>query len=135
MLTDLLSKKFARKKLKLNEKVEIIKNRLYLFHIKNTGVAFNFLSGRKRLILSLNAGIILYMLLLIRRFKAPWAKLSFSLALGGALGNMIDRIKNGSVTDFIYFKFKKAPVFNISDFFVIIGGLASAVVLLINMEQ
>ena len=53
-------------------------------------------------------------------------KLGISTALGGALGNLIDRMKNGCVTDFIYIKSKKIknmPIFNIADVGIFLGSI------------
>ena len=49
--------------------------------------------------------------------------MAFSFALGGALGNFIDRIKNKNITDFIYVKYKKAPIFNLADIFLVISPI------------
>lgn len=50
-------------------------------------------------------------------------KVGYSFFIGGGISNTIDRIKDGYVTDFIYFKIKKFPVFNIADFFIFGGFL------------
>ena len=46
------------------------------------------------------------------------------MAFAGAFANFIDRIKNGSVTDFIFIKFKNAPVFNVADVFIVLGCIS-----------
>ncbi|GAA0178652.1 hypothetical protein SH2C18_16670 [Clostridium sediminicola] len=48
-------------------------------------------------------------------------KVGYSFFIGGGIANTIDRIKDGYVTDFIYFNIKRFPVFNIADFFIF-GG-------------
>ena len=58
--------------------------------------------------------------------KAPFLfGFSLSLIIGGAIGNMIDRLfaPNGGVTDFIEFGFMEFPIFNVADIFVCIGAV------------
>lgn len=50
-------------------------------------------------------------------------RVGYSFFIGGGIANTIDRIKDGYVTDFIYFNIKKFPVFNIADFFIFGGFL------------
>ena len=50
-------------------------------------------------------------------------KLAFSFILAGALGNFIDRVKNKCVTDFIFIKYKKLPIFNLADIFLFISPI------------
>ena len=82
--------------------------------IQNTGAGFGILQGKTLLlgIFSLIViGIILYSYNKIPKDK--WMQYAFALFLGGAIGNMIDRLLIGYVTDFIYFNFW--PAFNIAD--------------------
>ena len=82
--------------------------------IQNTGAGFGILQGKTFWlgILSLIViGIIIYSYKKIPKDK--WMQYSFALFLGGAIGNMIDRLLIGYVTDFINFKFW--PAFNIAD--------------------
>ncbi|MGH2929984.1 MAG: signal peptidase II, partial [Solirubrobacteraceae bacterium] len=84
-----------------------------LVHVRNTGVAFGFFSGGGALVLALTlaalAALVIYFLI---RPGRPWLWLPTGLLVGGALGNLIDRLVSGSVTDFI--KFPLWPAFNVS---------------------
>jgi signal peptidase II len=99
-----------------------------LVHVRNSGVAFGFLSGGGALVLTLTlaalAALLIYFLL---RPTKPWLWLPVGLLVGGALGNLIDRVINGSVTDFIKLPFW--PAFNISDMAITFGVLALLYVL------
>ena len=55
--------------------------------------------------------------------QAHWRKTGSALLLGGGIGNLVDRIKNKNVTDFIYVDFKKAPIFNVADIAALFGGI------------
>jgi signal peptidase II len=99
-----------------------------LVHVRNTGVAFNFLSGGGALVLALTlvalAALLIYFVL---RPTRPWLWLPVGLLVGGALGNLIDRLLNGSVTDFI--KLPLWPAFNVADMAITFGVLALLYVL------
>lgn len=99
-----------------------------LVHVRNSGVAFGFLSGGGALVLALTlaalAALLIYFAL---RPTKPWLWLPVGLLVGGALGNLIDRLANGSVTDFIKLPFW--PAFNISDMAITFGVLALLYVL------
>ena len=122
---DLISKNIIDKNISLNTKKEIIKNKLYLYNLKNKGIAMGFMKNKKNLIIKIN---ILFLVIVILNFikifrkSSNLLKLAFSFIIGGALGNIIDRIKNNSVTDFIYIKIKKFPVFNIADLFILLSA-------------
>jgi signal peptidase II len=95
---------------------------LKLVHVQNTGVAFSLFSSGGTLVLV----ITLVALGLLLTFFAlhpdrPWLWLPTGLLLGGAVGNLIDRIANGSVTDFI--KLPHWPAFNCADMAITFGVL------------
>ncbi len=99
-----------------------------LVHIQNSGVAFGFFSGGGALVLVLTlaalAALVVYFLL---RPTRPGLWVPTGLLVGGAIGNLIDRLSTGSVTDFI--KFPLWPAFNVSDMAITFGVLALLYVL------
>jgi signal peptidase II len=94
-----------------------------LVHVRNTGVAFGFFSGGGALVLTLTllalAVLVLYLAL---RPERPWLWLPTGMLVGGAVGNLIDRISTGSVVDFI--KLPHWPAFNVADMSITFGVLA-----------
>ncbi len=92
-------------------------------HVRNTGVAFGLFSGGGASVLAVTLvalGLLLgYFLLRPRR---PWLWLPTGMLMGGALGNLIDRVANGSVIDFI--KLPDWPAFNVADMSITFGVLA-----------
>jgi signal peptidase II len=94
-----------------------------LVHVRNTGVAFGFFSGGGGLVLTLTlvalAALTAYLAL---RPDRPWLWLPTGMLVGGAVGNLIDRISSGSVTDFI--KLPHWPAFNVADMSITFGVLA-----------
>jgi signal peptidase II len=99
-----------------------------LVHVRNSGVAFGFFSGGGALVLVLTlvalAALVTFFILRPRR---PLLWLPTGLVVGGAVGNLIDRVSSGSVTDFI--KLPLWPAFNLADSAITIGVLALLYVL------
>jgi signal peptidase II len=101
---------------------------LHLVHVQNNGVAFGFLSGGGALVVIVTAAVALALLVFfLRAPDRPWLWLSTGLLAGGALGNLLDRLLNGSVTDFI--KLPHWPAFNVSDIAITIGVISLVLVL------
>ena len=92
-------------------------------HVRNTGVAFGVLSGGGALVLVFTL-IALAVLIgyFARRPERPWLWVPTGMLVGGALGNLIDRIVSGSVIDFI--KLPDWPAFNVADMSITFGVLA-----------
>jgi signal peptidase II len=94
-----------------------------LVHVRNKGVAFGFFSGGGTVVLVFTlvalATLLAYFLL---RPKRPWLWVPTGLLIGGAFGNLIDRLANGAVTDFI--KLPLWPAFNVADMAITFGVLS-----------
>jgi signal peptidase II len=96
---------------------------IQLVHVRNTGVAFGVLSGGGALVLVVTlAALALLLAYFASRPERPWLWLPTGLLVGGALGNLIDRIGSGAVTDFI--KLPLWPAFNVADMAITFGILA-----------
>ena len=98
--------------------------------IHNNGAAFGFLSRRPELALWLFTGVALLMsvvlsIYLYRLSNQHWKACAFALILGGAIGNMIDRLMHGYVIDFldVYYQNWHFPVFNLADCAISIGAI------------
>jgi signal peptidase II len=94
-----------------------------LVHVRNTGVAFGAFSGGGLVVVALVAGalaaLLFYFVTHVER-RLVW--LPTGLLLGGSLGNIIDRVRDGAVTDFI--KLPHWPAFNVADIAITLGVLA-----------
>ena len=131
---DFGTKKWAEENLPLNRNKEIVKNRLYFRHIKNSGIAYNRFSGKRNGILLFTGSLLAYYSMAFfqalagkkeRKYAMPLA-----LVLGGGFGNFVERVRKGKVTDFIFIPVegKNAPIFNLADVAVWIGGIWLAIV-------
>ncbi|MFC1708583.1 signal peptidase II [Candidatus Omnitrophota bacterium] len=129
---DQLSKILLSRVLTLNESIPVIRNFFHLTLIHNTGIAFGALKGNSRIILVvtiIGLGLIIYSLKKdILATKHPSnlktllvRKMAVGFIVGGALGNMIDRLRLGCVIDFLDFRIW--PVFNLADSFITIGAV------------
>ena len=121
VVLDQLTKYVALKYLSPYQSIPVIPNVFHLSLVKNTGIAFGFFGDRARL---LTAVVIVCLLgLLFLAFQMRRARLlervALGFILGGAAGNLIDRITAGHVVDF--FDFRIWPVFNVADSFITVG--------------
>lgn len=114
---DLQTKRWAEKNLDISR--YLFGKKIELIYIRNYGIAFNRLSGKKKLILTANLFLFSYLCYLLYTDINNY--LGYSLILAGGLGNFICRIQKGYVIDFVYFNIKGWPVFNIADFEVLLG--------------
>ncbi len=101
-----------------------------LVHFQNTGAAFSFLhdaSGWQNIFfVTLSILILFYLFYLYKKLKDVFpAWLSLLLIMAGAVGNLIDRIRIGHVTDFIYLHYNDFywPAFNVADSAICLGAL------------
>ena len=96
---------------------------IHLVHVRNKGVAFGFFSGGGTLVLVFTlCALALLVGYFARRPGKQLLWLPTGLLIGGAIGNLIDRIANGAVTDFI--KLPAWPAFNVADTAITFGVLS-----------
>lgn len=121
VLLDQFSKFYVHQSLSSGESIVLIKGILYITPVQNKGAAFGLLAGQQALFIIIT--LISIFLIAFYYFKAKEAYQIFNLALGlelgGAIGNLIDRLRLGGVTDFINFRIW--PVFNIADAAIVLG--------------
>ncbi len=99
-----------------------------LVNTRNRGVAFGFLPGSHVAVTVLIAVALLVLLVYFaRHLQTPWIWLPTGMLVGGALGNVIDRIRGGSVTDFVKLPLGWPP-FNLADASITLGILALVIV-------
>ena len=128
-LLDILSKHFIQNKIIYGEQVEIT-SFLSLVHFQNTGAAFSFLSDQggwqRYFLIAISLLAVLYIPWLINQYKKNiLIVIGLLLILGGAIGNLYDRISYGYVIDFIYLHFAEFywPAFNVADSAISLGVL------------
>ncbi|HEY4277909.1 MAG TPA: signal peptidase II [Conexibacter sp.] len=127
LIVDQVTKALVRDNLALGEKHELT-SFLSFEHVHNSGVAFGFLGGGGALVLVVTlAALALLVGYFARHPAAPLLWLPTGLLLGGAVGNLIDRVRQGYVTDFI--TFPHFPSFNAADTSITCGVVVLVLVL------
>ncbi|MFI5173236.1 MAG: signal peptidase II [Terriglobia bacterium] len=145
-LFDRWSKVRVVEHISLGESIPIIRNFIHLTHSQNPGIAFGLFGLNPSplqswILIGLSLVAIGVVATLARRYPAEKAglQISFALILGGAAGNLWDRIFSGQVTDFIdvFFHDHHWPVFNVADSAISVGvvGLAIALFLFDKHES
>lgn len=113
------------------DRISVIDGFFYLTHVRNPGAAFGlFAEAPAAIRLGLFIGITLVAIAMIFSFQrklAPgdrFSALSLGLILGGAAGNLVDRVFRGEVVDFLHFRLwggYQWPDFNLADAFIVVG--------------
>lgn len=93
-----------------------------LRYFLNDGMAFSMLAGKQTLLVLMTSAMLLCVLvLLVVRKMCLWERISWTLILGGGIGNLIDRVHNGVVVDYVNFLFVDFAVFNFADICITTG--------------
>ena len=103
---------------------------LEITHRANTGAAFSLLSGNPLLVTLLSAALLTALCIVMLRALCPTraSRIALAFVIGGGMGNLIDRLAFGEVTDDIRLLFIRFPVFNLADM-CITGGAAALILL------
>jgi signal peptidase II len=132
VLLDRFSKAWIRHHFQLGESRPIT-SWFYLTFVQNTGTAFGLFQGNNKALLILAfliLGALLYGARGLSERGGFWGALGVALVLGGAVGNVMDRIHYGQVIDFLDFRIW--PVFNIADSAITVGTISIMVGLLLR---
>ncbi len=117
---DQLSKFLISSNFNLGDSIRLLPY-LYLTYVQNVGAAFGLLANFRWLFIALGflaIGFVFYFRNLIRN-QSTFVRWGITLAMGGTIGNLIDRIRLGAVIDFIDTTI--FPIFNIADTAIVIG--------------
>jgi len=130
LASDQLTKVIVDSTIPLNHSIPIIENLFNLTYVRNTGAAFGILAGshaafRLPFLVMFSLLAIGFIVMMLRRLPDRETGLITALAfiLGGAVGNLIDRIAYGEVIDFLDFYWSRFhwPAFNLADSFITVG--------------
>jgi signal peptidase II len=130
IVTDQLSKLHIVQTMRLHESIPVIPNLFSLTYIRNPGAAFGLLAGSSNAFRMVFFGLtsifalVLLGTILYRMPERDWmGRLSVSAILGGAVGNLIDRLRFGEVIDFldVYVENYHWPAFNVADSAITVG--------------
>ncbi len=120
-LLDQVTKSVVARRIPMHGTVTCLGGLLRITHVRNAGAAFGVLQGRQTLFIAAAAAAAVIVILCYPRVSASnWpARLGLSLGLGGAVGNLVDRLRFGGVVDFL--EVGPWPVFNLADSAIVVG--------------
>lgn len=108
--------------------------------VENRGMVWGLLNGVKgamAVIAAITAVVIVILIFITFKYRKKMGALmaiSFAMVIGGAIGNLIDRIALGFVRDFICTEFIEFPVFNVADAFVTVGAILLGIMLIFTRK-
>jgi len=127
LAADQLTKALVVAALDVGDRVEVLGDLVVLWHVQNRGAAFSLFQDASILfyVVTLAAfGMIVYFHRTLAG-RGPWLQLVLGAVLGGTLGNLIDRLRLGYVTDFVSVGIGdlRWPTFNVADASIVVGIL------------
>jgi len=134
---DQITKYLVSVNLDLHSKIVIIKDFFSLYYTHNTGVAFSMLEGKTDIFIILSSiAIFIFIYLLIKEKKLIY-KICYLMWIGGALGNLIDRIRFQYVIDFLSFTFFgwNFAIFNIADCFITVACFIMMIAIFVESKH
>lgn len=141
ILIDQLTKVLAIEYLKNQPAINIIGDFLKLDYVENYGAAFGILQNKKLLFITITLGVIGFILYFIYKnysYLSNTIKIALALLIGGAIGNLLDRMRLGYVVDFISVRLGKSynfPVFNMADTFIVISTGIIILLIILGKEE
>ena len=134
---DQLVKFLVRSNIGLGESVPFLPHVLQFTYVQNTGAAFSLLEEHTWVLTLISAvvSVVLVVMLVKRVFRTRAANALLAVVLAGAVGNLIDRVAFGYVTDMFNFQFMRFAVFNVADVCVVCGGIAFCIYFLFFYDK
>jgi len=134
LVVDQLTKIYIDRTMQLYQSLPVIDGLFSITYLRNKGAAFSFLANATWrlpffIAISLVAAVVILSVFLRLRPDQRFAALSLSLIFSGAVGNLIDRVRQGEVIDFldVYWRTHHWPAFNVADSAICVGVFLLAI--------
>ena len=102
--------------------MDVLPGIVELRYCLNDGMAFSMLAGKQALLIGMTSVMLVVVAAMLFTRKMPvWERVAWTLILAGGIGNLIDRVLNGEVVDYINLLFMQFAVFNFADICVCVG--------------
>ena len=124
LVVDIISKRLVINYMFYDMSVNIIDGFFRITYARNMGIAFSILDGHVDFIVLMTIAVLVMIYKYIKsNVSSKCDKISYAFIIGGAVGNLIDRIFYGYVVDFLDFNIfgYNFPIFNLADTFIVIG--------------
>jgi signal peptidase II len=127
LVLDVLTKLLAVRELDGRDPIELLGGLLTLRLVRNPGAAFGMAQGLTVVLTAIAVGVVFFILRMARRLHSGWWAVALGLVLGGAVGNLVDRLfrapgpGRGHVVDFL--ELPRWPVFNLADSAIVVAGV------------
>lgn len=118
---DQLFKYLVRNFMDYGQSIPLINGFFQLTSHRNTGADWGIFSGQKIFLISIAIIVIVIGLIISRKVNDKQTRIAFGFFIGGAMGNVVDRLIYGEVTDMFEVTFINYPIFNTADVFIISG--------------
>ncbi len=137
VIIDQIVKYLVRANIPLYGRVTLLPGVMDLTYVQNTGAAFSYFSSHTWALAIISAAVSVVLVIVLCKgfFTRPFGIISTSLILAGAVGNLIDRLVFGFVTDMFMTTFMDFAIFNVADICVVAGGIAVVVYVLFFYEK
>ena len=126
LILDFVSKQIVVNNMVIHQSITVIDSFFSITYAKNTGIAFSFLEGRVSFVVVMTIIFLIFIFKYISRSDLTKIEsIFYGMVIGGAIGNLIDRIIYGYVIDFFDFNIfgYNYPIFNIADIMIVLGIL------------
>ena len=136
-ILDQAAKLFATGLLPSVKTIPLIEDVFHLTYVENTGAGFGVFADYTWLLTAMTLIIIIFVVsyVVVKRPKNRILLTALTFMMGGAVGNMIDRVRLGYVIDFFDFTLIDFPVFNVADCFITVGAVVFAVYIIFFSDK
>ena len=125
IIIDFIVKIIINNNMNVYDSISIIPSFFSITYVRNTGAAFSIMENSRILfiIIGFIALILIYKYLIMNKVLNKYLMISYSMLIGGIIGNMIDRIIYGYVIDYLSFNIfgYSFPIFNLADTFIVVS--------------
>lgn len=121
-IADQLLKKLFSGAMQLGESIPVLPGVFHLTYIQNPGAAFGLFENQTLFFIVIAAFLLAFLAFAYKELAAQgiWVRFGMSLLAGGAVGNLLDRVRFGAVID--YLDFRIWPIFNLADIGICLGA-------------
>lgn len=142
IIADRITKILAVNSLKDSSDVTVIKNYFEFQYVENRGAAFGIFQGKQYILsvitMLIIGGMIYYLYFYKNKPQSKLLKISLALIIGGALGNLYDRLNYSYVIDFVSLHYRDVyywPNFNIADILVVVGTILMSLFIIKDVKE